>query len=54
MKWAFLDKTESIINQKVVLAEKISARIAAMTPAEKQQLTEDKKALSDFQDNDIV
>ena len=30
--------------------EKISARIAAMTPAEKQQLAEDKKALSDFQD----
>ncbi len=29
---------------------KISARIAAMTPAEKQQLAEDKKALSDFQD----
>lgn len=33
-------------------AEKISARIAAMTPAEKQQLTEDKKALSDFQDTE--
>jgi len=28
MKWAFLDKTESIINQKLVLAEKISAWLA--------------------------